>query len=54
LLCRFAIVPAHEADVSVAKCLLNANQDELDRILGDKRPKPVSSRVKSQAPMGAS
>lgn len=36
MLCRFAIVPAHEADVSVAKCLLNANQDELDRILGDK------------------
>jgi Transposase DDE domain len=36
MLCRFAITPAHEADVSVAKCLLNANQDELDRILGDK------------------
>jgi Transposase DDE domain len=41
MLCRFAIVPANEADVTVAKCLVNANEDELDRMLGDKRPKPV-------------
>jgi Transposase DDE domain len=36
MMCRFAIVPANEADVTVAKCLVNANEDELDRILGDK------------------
>ena len=36
MLCRFAIVPANEADVTVARCLLNANEAELDRILGDK------------------
>ena len=36
MLCRFAIVPANEADITVARCLLNANEDEFDRILGDK------------------
>ena len=36
MLCRFAIVPANEADVMVARCLLNSNEDEFDRILGDK------------------
>ena len=36
MLCRFAIVPANEADVTVARCLLNSNEDEFDRILGDK------------------
>ena len=36
MMCRFAIVPANEADVTVARCLLNTNEDELDRILGDK------------------
>jgi Transposase DDE domain len=36
MLCRFAIVPANEADVTVGRCLLNANEDELDRVLGDK------------------
>jgi hypothetical protein len=41
MMCRFAIVPANEADVTVARCLLNANEDEFDRILGDKRPKPA-------------
>jgi Transposase DDE domain len=41
MMCRFAIVPANEADVTVARCLVNANEDELDRMLGDKRPKPV-------------
>ena len=36
MLCRFAIVPANEADITVARCLLNSNEDELDRVLGDK------------------
>ena len=36
MMCRFAIVPANEADVTVARCLLNSNEDEFDRILGDK------------------
>ena len=33
---RFAIVPANEADVSVARALVNPECDELDRILADK------------------
>jgi hypothetical protein len=41
-LCRFAVTPAHQAGVSVAKCLLNANQEEPDRILDDKRSRPDS------------
>ena len=41
MMCRFAIVPANEADVSVARCLVNTNEDELDRILGDKATMPV-------------
>jgi hypothetical protein len=36
MLCRFAIVPANEADVTVARALLDADYDELDRIVGDK------------------
>ena len=36
MLCRFAIVPANEADVSVARALLNPEYDELYRILADK------------------
>jgi hypothetical protein len=38
LVCPYwiAVTPSHEADGGVAKCLLNANQDELDRILKDK------------------
>lgn len=36
MLCRFAIVPANAADVTVARCLLNPDLDELDRVLGDK------------------
>jgi hypothetical protein len=36
MLCRFAIVPANEADVSVARALLNSEYDELDRIMADK------------------
>lgn len=33
---RFAIVPANEADPTVFKALVNANQDDLGRLLGDK------------------
>jgi hypothetical protein len=36
ILCRFAIVPANEADITVARALLNPDYDELDRIVGDK------------------
>lgn len=36
MLSRFAIVPANEVDVSVARALINPDWDELDRILGDK------------------
>ena len=36
MLCRFAIVPANEADVSVARALLNPECDEFDRIMADK------------------
>jgi hypothetical protein len=36
MLCRFAIVPANEADITVARVLLNPEHDELDRIVGDK------------------
>lgn len=36
MLCRFAIVPANEADVTVARALLNPEYDELGRILADK------------------
>jgi Transposase DDE domain len=35
-ICRFAIVPANEADVTVARCLVNENEDDLKLILGDK------------------
>ena len=35
-ICRFAIVPANEADVSVARCLVNEHEDDLSLILGDK------------------
>jgi len=36
MLCRFAIVPANEADITVARALLNPEYDELDRIVADK------------------
>ena len=36
MLCRFAIVPSNEADISVARALLNPDCDEFDRIMGDK------------------
>jgi hypothetical protein len=36
MLCRFAIVPANQADITVARALLNPDYDEFDRILGDK------------------
>ena len=36
MLCRFAIVPANEADITVARALLNPDCDELNRILADK------------------
>lgn len=36
MFCRFAITPANEADPTVFKALVNADEDELDRILGDK------------------
>ena len=42
MLCRFAIVPANEADVTVARALVNPECDELDRILADKATMPVS------------
>ena len=35
-ICRFAIVPANEADVSVARCLVNEHEDDLSLLLGDK------------------
>ena len=42
ILCRFAIVPANEADITVARALLNPECDEFDRIMGDKATMPVS------------
>ena len=36
MLCQFAIVPANEADITVARALLNPDCDELNRILADK------------------
>ena len=41
MLCRFAIVPANEADITVARALLNPECDEFDRILADKATMPV-------------
>lgn len=35
-ICRFAIVPANEHDVVVARCLINEQYDDLTTILGDK------------------
>lgn len=35
-ICRFAVVPANEADIRVARCLVNANEDDLSLILSDK------------------
>lgn len=35
-ICRFAIVPANEHDVVVARCLINEQYDDLSTILGDK------------------
>lgn len=35
-ICRFAIVPANEHDVTVGKCLLDGQHDELTSIIGDK------------------
>ena len=35
-LCRFAIVPANEHDVTVGRCLLAERYDDLSRIVGDK------------------
>jgi hypothetical protein len=36
MFCRFAIVPANEADPTVFKALVNAQEDALEKILGDK------------------
>lgn len=35
-ICRFAIVPANEHDVTVAKCLLDERHDDLHGLIGDK------------------
>ena len=35
-ICRFAIVPANESDVTVGKCLLSEQHDELNSVIGDK------------------
>lgn len=35
-ICRFAIVPANESDVTVGKCLINGQEDGLNSIIGDK------------------
>ena len=42
MLCRFAIVPANEADITVARALLTPECDDFDRILADKATMPVS------------
>ena len=34
--CRFALVPANEHDVTVAKCLLDGRYDDLHCLIGDK------------------
>ena len=34
--CRFAVVPANEHDVTVAKCLLDGRYDDLHCLIGDK------------------
>lgn len=36
MITRFAVVPANEADVTVARALLNPSQDDLERVLGDR------------------
>jgi hypothetical protein len=36
MFCRFAIVPANEADPTVFKVLINTQEDDLKNILGDK------------------
>ncbi len=35
-ICRFALVPANEHDVTVAKCLLDERYDDLHSLIGDK------------------
>lgn len=35
-ICRFALVPANEHDVTVAKCLLDERFDDLHSLIGDK------------------
>ena len=35
-ICRFAIVPANEHDVTVARCLLDERYDDLRSLIGDK------------------
>ncbi len=36
MIARFAVVAANEADVTVARALLNPSQDDLERVLGDR------------------
>ncbi len=35
-ICRFAIVPANESDVTVGRCLLDGQDDDLNSVIGDK------------------
>ena len=34
--CRFALVPANEHDITIAKCLLDERYDDLHSVIGDK------------------
>jgi hypothetical protein len=36
MVCRYAIVPANEHDITVAKCLLDPSYDNFEELLGDK------------------
>ena len=36
MVCRFAVVPANVADVTMGKALLHPEYDDLERVLGDK------------------